>query len=396
MATSSNYYIVGVILSQNINFEDYELTVGNQNCEIIFYNTTNNVKECCDLVITDKKPNNLSSIPSNEKECRGTILVINKLSNPLIEHQYEEIFNRSKFIKYKALNVISQESILNSIYVELIKYMVINGKLSLKTLIFNKHTRVELFTKIIGLSWLLIPFFLIIIFIVAKYVLSQFGHSLSFLCWFVDYNPDCKKDILSELKLLTLIYAFFNLTFYYNYILSIFDNINNDVFQSINIRRYRHKLLQLFIPVILLISAFLIFKELFIFKYSIRIAEAHNIIDIRLILDLALPFLKDYYLIFYFLLLDSCLWLMTRNFVKTKTEMNFQFLSNRQETLIKEAQKSFRWSTGWDLLIIFSIYILFSTIITDPQSRLVLTLIILQFVYLYINILTISNDFKYR
>lgn len=396
MEVSSKNYRVGLILSAELGITDYVLSVDNQKHNVRFYSSKLNPEKYCDLVITDKEPNELSTISIQQKDCHGPTLVINKISNPLLEQQYESIFKKGS-LKYKSIKKLTNESITKIINAELLKYLVKENRLpSTTTLLFNKYTRGDLLNEILDLSWLLVPFILIVLYLVARYIGSKLDYSISFLCWFVEYDPNCKKDILGELKLLALIYSFFNFKFYYDYILSIFDNINNDVFQVNTSRRFFHKGLQFVTPLILFVSVLIIIKALFVFKYGFRIAAENSFINIGSILDRRLPFLKDYHLICYFLSLDLCLWLMTKNFFKTISAIPNSFSSNRQKNLIKNAQESFRNSLAGDIIILFVTVTLYHLLIIDPQSQLAVQLILLQSFYLYINIQTIIYNFKFK
>lgn len=387
-------YRVGLIFSTVVTVADYDLKVGDRTFSVRFNNVTEPVKYS-DLIITDKQPDTLTSLPVHHKDCHGTTLILNQISNPLLEQQYETIFTKCH-IKYKILKGISEPKIIKSVNSELIKSQVKEGRLEAFSLLFNKYTFKDLISSIFSLSWLLLPFLAIIIYLLVKYIGQQLGYSFSFLCWFVEYQPDCKNDILEELKLLALLYSIFNFKFYFDYILSIFDNINNDVFQFSYYKKVLHKVFQFFIPLIFFISSLIIVKALFVFKYSFRIASENSFIDIGSILDQKLPFLKDDYLIYYFLVLDILLWLITKNFLKCASTIQAPFTSNRQLITITEAKQSFKISITWDILIIITTALLFNSLITDVQSKLAIQLILLQSVYLYINISTIFDDFKYR
>jgi hypothetical protein len=400
---------VGLLLSNEMILDDYNYSIGGQTYEISFYRNLFNSRKFCDLIITDRGPDEINHIPPQQKNCHGTALVINKLSNPCIEQQYEKIFTKASEIKHNPLDEISEDTLKKIINIEFIKYLQKNNKLDSIYLIFNKDTRGEIFNRIFDLSWLVIPFILIIGYLGVKLIGNTVGYSFSFLCWFVEYEPDCNTNILEELKLLALIYSVFNLKSYYDYILSMFDNINNEIYQVSTKRRLFHKCLQFLTPLVFFSSAVIIFKALFVFKYGFRIAAENGFINIDSILDRRLSFLKDDYLIYYFILLDICLWLITKNFFKTLKENkeNFQrrinkanegnivFSSKRQNNLIKEAQNDFGISIVWEIVILIFTSFLFRYLIQDPQSILAVQLILLQFVYLYINISTIFYDFKY-
>ena len=396
MKDSSRKYRVGLFLSKKLEIADYELSVSNQKCEVYFHNNTGNENKYSDLIITDKNPNDLEGISYKQKDCHGTVLVINTISNPTLESKYESIFKKAIFLKYKSLKNISNESITRSINAEFIKSQVNNDKLGLLHLLFNKHTRGDLLNRVLDLGWLLVPFFLIILYLIGKYICNHCGYYFSFLCWFADYKPDCKDDIYGELKLLVILYSLFNLMFYYDYVLSIFDNINNDVFQFNFISKHIHKRLQFYVTIILFASTLIILKAIFAFKYNFIIDKEYGIKNFSLILDSCIPYLKDHCLIYYFFLLDGCLWLITRNFSKTISNNSIPFSSHRQNEIIKEAQKSFRYSTFFDFTIWGLTIIVINPLIADPQGTLAIQLILLQAVYLYLNFLTILHDFKYK
>lgn len=395
MINSDTNYRVGLVLSNNLEIADYELSVGDQKCHILFYNESTNGDKYCDLVISDKSPEDLTSLPEQQKNCHGTTLIVNNISNPIIEQQYESVFTKASLLKYKSLK-INKDAIIKTINSELIKHQTKENRFDTIRLLFNKNTRYDLLRHVLDLSWLLVPFFLILLYIAVKVIANQFGYSFSFLCWFVEYSPDCKTNVLQELKLLALIYSIFNFKFYYDYILSIYDNINNDVFQFNSRLKLFHKILQFFTPLMLFSSALVIFKAIFIFKFGFRIASENSFINMSLVFDRYLPFIKDDFLIYYFLFLDICLWLITTNFMAAIKIVPHPFSSNRQLNLIKEAQKSFRTSIVWDIAILLVTALLFTYFIPNTESKLAFQLIFLQAVYLYINISTIFYDFKYK
>lgn len=400
MAVSTKYYRVGLILSAELDITDYVLPVGNQKYNVCFYSSTLNQEKYCDLVITDKEPNELSTISIQQKNCHETTLVINHIPNPLLERAYESIFTEVVSLKYKTIKKLTNESITKLINAELVKCLVKDNRIEPIVLLYNKYTRGDLLNRILTLKWLLVPFIIIVLYLIGRCISSKLGSSFSFLCWLdkYKYKLDCKNDndILGELKLLALIYSFFNLTFYYHYSLSIFGNINNDVFLFNTSRRLFHKVLQYITPLILFVFALIIFKAFFVFMYSFRIAEDYSLIKIGTILDSRLSYLKDYYLIYYFFALDLCLWLMTKNFFKTISAIQNSFSSNRQINLIKDAKKSFGISIVWDIIIWFVTVVFFRLLIIDQQSTLAVQLVFLQSAYLYINITTIFYDFKFK
>ena len=387
---------VGLILSNPVKIADYSVNVGENVCKVLFHDGVATNLKVCDIVLTDKAPNDLTAALNQYKDCHETAVILNTISNPLLESGYESTFTKANAIKYRSNIDITAEAILKIINSEIIKVQLKNDRFDSFSLLINKNTRGDLFRKILSLSWLLLPFLLIVLYLLVKYILKNQGYNISFLCWFVKYEPDCNSDFFEELKLLALLYSIFNFKFYYDYILSIFDNINNDVFQFENTNRKLHKGLQFFTPVALFLSALIIFKALFVFKYSFDIASEYGFINIASILDSKLPFLKDDYLIFYFLIIDGLLWLMTRNFSRTAAKITTPFSSNRQQKIVKEAQKSFKVSFLWDLGVVILSYTLLNFIFTDSQSKLALQLVILQFAYLGINISIIFRDFKYN
>ena len=396
MASSTNYYRVGVILS-NCNFalDDYSLSVGSQEWKVCFYNNANDPHKFCDLIITNKEPNYLQGIPLQQKNCHGTILVVNEFSKPFLEQPYKSFFEKADFIKHKTCE-LTEESLKEMVSVELVKREARKGKIDTISLIFRKHTRREVWGRLGKLSWLLIPFIFIVIYFFARAISIKLGHPIYFLCWFVEYEPDCRENVFRELTLLALIYSICNLKVYYDYILSVFDNINNDVFQFNVLSKYIHKGLLFFSPLIFLASALIIFKALFVFKFGFRIAYENGFIDIGSILNRHLHFLENSYLIWYFLSLDVALWLVTKNFFRTASDISRPLSSMHQNDFIREAQKSFGLSAMWDVIILIVTTFFISYLIPDPQSKLAVQLILLQAVYLWLNISTIVSDIKYR
>lgn len=385
---------VGLILYDNCNAANYEYTYANIKYSICF----DNQSKYRDLVITDKEPSELINISLQCSDCHGSTIVINKISSALLENQYETIFKKGR-LKYKTLNKVTEDGLIELINSELIKNAVKENNLHAIHQLFNKHTRKELIFKLLKMSLLLIPFAIIIvyIFIIRRYT------NFNFLCWFVDYGPNCKQNILEELKLLALIYSIFNLTFFYDYILKIFDNINNDIFQFSAVNKTVHNSLQFITPIILFLSSLIIVKALFVFKYSFRIAKENSFINIGDILNNLMPYLKDESLIYYFTALDCCLWLITWNFFRSVSQItqtfssNRQsFSSNRQSSLIKSAKKSFGSSILFDVTVIIAFTLLFDIISKDPQSKLAFQLIFLQAYYLFMNIITSIHDFKFE
>lgn len=391
--TSIKKIRVDLILNHDLDITDYELLLGNKKIEICFNSAEND--KYCDIVITDKEPLLLKKIPVQQKDCHGTTIIINKISNPLEEKQYEEVFSKINFLKHRKTDLISDKTIRDIINSEVIKSQVINNKLDIFFFFYNKYTRNELFNRFWEIGFLLIPFSLIIIYLLLMFIMNVFGYSFSFLHWFVDFRPNLRNNILEELTMLTLFYSFFNIKFYYDYTLSIFDNINNDVFQFNGKKRKLHKILHSITPVLLFVSTLILLKELFVFKFGYKIAEENSFINIGLIIDEKLPFIKAEFLIMYFLLIDVFLCLLTLNFKKTISQINIPFSSNRQIKIIDDAFKSFRISIIVDIAVIVLTYTILSMLL-DNQSKLAIQLIIIQLIYLVINLITIINDLKYR
>lgn len=391
MAVPSDLYRVGLILTNPLTIHDYKLSVDNITYNISFQNGTS--EKYCDLIITDKEPSELSSMPKEQKGCHGSILAINKMSNPLLEQQYESIFTKSDFIKYKSIQNLSNKPIIKLINKELIKQLAMKNKISNVSFWTNKDIFPDLLRKFtFDLGWLLVPYVIIIFYLLSRII----GYSSSSLCESAfGYNPDCKKSIFEELKFLAFVYSIFSFKFYYDYILSIFDNINNDVFQSNNKKLYIHKLLQFFIPLVLFASALIICKALFVFLFGFEIAEEYGFISIGLIFDKYMPIFKDSFLIGYFLVLDFLLYLIAKNFSRVDINNLTSYSSNRQKNYIKEAQNSFFVSASWDACIIIGTAFFLNSLLSDEQSKLAVQLIVLQSAYLYINLKTIGDYYKY-
>jgi len=393
MATQCNEYKVGLILSDNIDIQNYSLTVGKKKNQV---NILKN-KHCnanYHLIVTNQVPDKKGIFSSNQKNCQETILIINQVSSPYIEKIYSDFFIKTQDIKYKTLKEISTKTITKSINSEIIKYLLKNRRINPLGLLFNKNASSDLLLSLAKMKWLLIPLVIILIYFIIKAVANHYGNQFSFLCWFVEYEP--KDNIYEELKLFTIIYSLFNLKFFYDYILSIFSNINNDVFQFNRIRRLIHNVLQFFIPLILFFSALIIFKEIFVFKYSFRIAAENDFIKIASVLDPRLPFLKDNHIIFYFFALDLCLLFMAKNFTSSVESIEIPISSYRQTTIVTEAERNFQLSIFWDVMIIIFSFLLISLDISDSSILLVFQLIFLQVIYLYLNIISVFNDYKYR
>jgi|GEM_PF-2697653 hypothetical protein len=392
---------IGLILSSSLSASasDYDLLVNNEKYSICFYDEITN-HGYCDLIVTDKEPNNLSSLNKEQKDCHGIILIINKISNPILEQKYESIFDKSDSIKLKSIKSISKSSIEKLISTEILKQLAINNKISLVSFVFNKNILLSL-AKNIFFSYygiLIIPYFLIIIYLAVSQVSSDYGYPLFSLCELIDkivgYSPDCTKNNLVTLSFLALTYSFFNLKFYFSYILSTFNNINSEIFHNVLQKGKDFLLRDIFIQLILLVSSIIILKSLFIFVYGFEISKEYFPVNMELIFDKKVPFLKSDYLIYYFLSLDFCLYLITTNAINSK--LSHALLSNKQRKSLKEAQKSFLISTLWDINVLFYSFIVLNPLLHDEQNRLAVQLIILQSIYIYINIGTIISDFKHN
>jgi len=393
MVTQSNEYNVGLVLSENIDIQDYNLIIGKKKNQI---NILRNEKPCktnYHLIVTDRVPDK-KKFSLKQKNCPETILIINQVSSPNLEKKYSDLFNNSSAIKYKTLKEISIKTITKSINSENIKYRLKNRRINPFVLLFNKYACSDLLCCLAKISWLLIPLVIIIAYFIIKAIANYYGFQFSFLCWFVEYEPNCKDNIYEELKLFAIIYSLFNFKFFYDYILSISSNI--DIFQFNRIRKLIHKVLQFFIPLILFFSALIIFKEIFVFKYSFRIAAEHDFIKIASVLDPRLPFLKDNYLIFYFFALDLCLLFMAKNFSSSVDSIDMPISSNRQITIVTEAERNFQLSIFWDIIIFIFYFLIISYNIIDSSISLIFQLIFLQVIYLYLNIISVFNEYKYR
>jgi hypothetical protein len=383
---------IGLILSNNLKIDDYDLLVDNKKYSVCFHDGNSNHY---DLVVTDKKPNDLSAITAQQKDCHGTVLIINKILNTTPESQYESIFTETQSdLKYRSIKNLTPDSIKAIINAELMKQLAKNDKVSSLSLLFNKYTFRNLLAELLGLSFILLPYLCIILYLGWRFIskLTGLNPSLYLLCYLGDYNPNCKNDLFGEIKLLALLYSVCNLIFYYNYILSIFDNIDYNIFQLSPAKKRLHKWFECISPIILFISALIIFKSLFIFKYDLQIAEDIGLNGIGIVFDKYIPLLKDDFIIYYFLCLDLSLWFMTRNYLST----SLNNISSNNKSIIKDAQKSFLNSVFFNIFIFVFTAILFNFLKTDSQGKLAVQLIFLQSVYLYINIATIIYDFKHK
>jgi hypothetical protein len=391
-----NVFNIGLILTDNIDLNNFVIKINKEKYSIIFFKNSHNEEIVFDLIITDKKPTELSKLPITLTNYNGTIIIISKTLGPSKDNAYHRIFHNADHFKYIYNFELSNNFINRLIEIEFIKQNVRKNKFKNSIIIFNKYARRELLKQLFEISWLLIPFILIILYLIVKIVASKFGYNISVLCWVTYYDPDCIKEMPEELKFLAIFYSIFNFYFYYNYIISIYENMNNDVFQFNRLNRRYHKLLQFIIPSLFFASTLIIFKTLFTFTSNFIIAQENGFINIAQILDKHLLILSDDKLIYYFLCLDICMLFLVNNFSSAMGKSHMSFLSNRQSDIIKAAKKSFVISIGWDLGILFLTVIIINYLIPDIQSRLAMQLVFLQFAYLYINIQTIINEYKFR
>lgn len=388
----SSVYRVGLLMSDGLSIDNYELPIDDQKCKVHFYDK-NNQNKYCDLIITDQDPEKLSTIPSEEKNCHGISIIINKFSNPSNESKYSEIFDKAQNIKYRSIYNTDEASIKTIINSEFIKNQVKEGRLPLRIFLLSKFTRKDLWNNIWeGLGFLLLPFFTIVMYYLARLIFDEYGYKPPLICWFID-EPDCKTNSLDEIKFFVLFYASFNLIFYCNYILNVFDNMNNDVFEYSPVNKRIHKPFQLFCFIFFFLSALTLLKSIFVFKNSFSILNQMDI-DIASFFNIYLPLLKDDLLIYYFLSLDFFLLLLTNNFYSANQKINYSFTSIRQLVFLKDAKESFIRSVFFTLVLI-GIFIVFSPIF-DDKSKLVYQITLLQLIYLYININSIFSEFKHR
>lgn len=388
-------YRVGLVLSASVNLPDYEISVGGQKFNICFYNDKVESEKFCDLIVTDKHPNELTSAPKQQSECHGVVLILNQFSNSFNEHEYSKKFTKAKNIKYREekLNPASLQKLITS---EVIKEQVKENKLFSLFFFFSKHTRGVLFSSLFkNLFILLFPFALILVYYIFRQSLINNGHG-TFLCWFVTYEPDCKFDWLEELQLIALIYAIFNLIVYFLSILDVYGNINSDVFEYSKTNKFWHKLFQIIGMAVLFISALILFKSIFVFKNSFAISTEYIGLNFGLLIDKYLPFFQTEYLIYYFLSIDVFLLVLSLNFFHANKKASNSFTSVRQLDFLNDAKKSFIYSIVFTVLLILIFAILPNALFDDKKTNLSYQIIILQGIYLAINIYTIINDFKHK
>ncbi|MBZ0328287.1 MAG: hypothetical protein K8F54_11820 [Altibacter sp.] len=384
MKVNNTTYRVGLWLEDELNVESYTTKISNINYEICFHFAGDN--KYCDLVITDKKLSNFNDIPKEIKNTHGTAIIVSKLLSPIDESKYEEVFAKANTVKFKKENIL--KNIKTTINTELVKRKVIEGKLKNFNFILNKYTRMGLLKEYSQLIWLFIPIVLIILYFIIHYFID--GFSLSKL--FPNNQESLGTD--KEVAFFIIFYSIFNLKFFYDYILSFFNNINNEVFQTKR-RKIAHSFLHFSVPIILFFSTLIIFKELYvlIFNNEIRIIERTNI---ETVFNNTIPFLNVKYLIYTFILLDAFMWLIAKNFMSQIDKNEISFTSNKQRIIVERGQSSFRVSLIWDLVIVFGVPLI--AFITPIESYLliIIQLIFLQSIYLYLNLRTIREDFKYN
>lgn len=384
MKDNNTTYRVGLLLENNLNLDNYSTKINNISYNICFYCSGDTTYS--DLVITDKKNEHLKDIPKELKETHGTALIISEVLSPIDEDKYEEVFNKANSVKFKNKNIL--DNIEATINTELVKQKVIDGKLKNFSFILNKYTRNSLLKEYSQLIWLFIPIVLIVLYFIIHYYNEEFSLSKLF--------PNSQKslDTNKEVAFFIIFYSVFNLKFFYDYILSFFNNINNQVYQN-KWRKIAHNFLYFLVPIILFFSTLIIFKELYvlIFSNEIRILERTNI---ESVFQNTVPLLNVKYLIITFILLDACLWLIAKNFTEQINNNEISFSSNKQRIIIERGQSSFRISLIWDLAIAIGIPMILSITSVESFDLTILQLVILQIVYLYLNLRSIREDFKYN
>lgn len=384
MKDNNTTYRVGLLLENDLNTQDYSTTINSISYNICFHRSGETTYS--DLVITDKKTENLKQIPKQLKDTHGTAIIISKRLSPIDEDKYEEVFNKANSVKFKNKNILN--NIKATINTELVKQKVIDGKLKNFSFILNKYTRRGLLKEYSQLIWLFIPIILIVLYFIIHYYNEEFSLSKLF--------PNSKKslDTNKEVAFFIIFYSIFNLKFFYDYILSFFNNINNQVYE-IQWRKLVHNILYFLVPIILFISTLIIFKELYVLIFSdeIRILERTNI---ESVFQNTIPLLNVKYLIITFILLDACLWLIAKNFMEQINNNKISFTSNKQRVIIERGQNSFGISLIWDLAIALGIPMILSITSVESFDLTILQLVILQIVYLYLNLRSIREDFKYN
>ena len=384
MKVNNTTYRVGLLLKDELEVASYTTKINNINYEVCFHCAGND--KYCDLVITDKELKDFNEIPTQIKNTHGTAIIVSELLNPINESKYEEVFSKANTVKFKNGNILKNiKAIINT---ELVKKKVIEGKLKNFNFILNKYTRIGLLKEYSQLIWLFIPIILITLYFIIHYYDEEFSLSKLF--------PNNQKSLETdkEVAFFIIFYSIFNLKFFYDYILSFFNNINNEVFQN-KWRKLAHNFLHFSIPIILFFSTLIIFKELYvlIFSNELKIVDG---INIETVFNKTIHFLSIKNLIYTFILLDLSLWLIAKNFISQTNENKISFTSNKQRVIVERGQSSFRVSLTWDLVIVFGVPLIAFIIPIDSYLLIIIQLIFLQSIYLYLNLRTIREDFKYN
>lgn len=405
MTNKSEEYRVGLILPDTYNdldIEKYSFKIGESDYNVTFYRINSVDNKYCDMVIYDNHSTMaIENLPIEMKNCHGSIVIINKSPQPLHEQEDKRLYSKAKRIKYRKISKITAKKIIRIVNSEIIKDCVINGKIGKEKLILNRYTFTESFAQMLNLGWLIIPFILIVFHFFARLFFPETSPSL--LYWFSEYNPNFQTDIVNEFRIVFLIYTVFNLLFYFKYILSIFNNINNGVFQTDFIHRSLNTGLQILIFFFLFSSTFVILKSLFIAHFGFGINKANNFININNILNQTLPIFRESTLVYYFLGLDILLYFMAVNYmhmINSNSMDDSPVPTINQQLVIKDAKRSFKLSAIWNFFIIvffvrFLIYNCFPESNGHPIS-IVFELVALQAIYLGLNISIILENLKYR
>ncbi len=388
-------YKVLLLLAHRLNSADFCVTIQGDNYTVqIAHALGMEAVNSFDLVITDKSPADLKQVLQVSR-CRVDGIVLRKNPTFLFQKDYEELFANVKY-PHEPFSISRLQGIIKT---ELVKSLAIHNKVPNGYLILSKYTRLGFFKR----SWsdlglLLVPFTLILVYYTVRNICGNLGYPIAFLTWFVDYQPDSAKDIYSDLRLVTLLYSLCNLMFYYAFILKVFENVDPAVLQTNAWRRLLHKCCELSSPLILFISGLVILKELFLFKKGQAIAQEFGFINIGHIFDERLPFLRDQYLIFYFVILDVLLWVMMLNVISAMKVANpaFPETTSRRRQLLTSAKRSAGVSWLLGIVVLLITWAILDPLLQDPQSRVVVQLILLQAFYLYVNLSIVYAEFKHE
>ncbi len=390
MLSTTKEVCICIRFSPNANVVDHEFSIFFKKHKVIVGSPTDS-----DIMVTNLPPLEISK-NSELASFRGVVIVFIDEPDRAVENDYQDAFKSAVILKFRYKVKPTDQDILRACDAEAVKHLVRNGRFTGSVHLFSKYTRVELVRELSKLSLLLVPFSIMIGYLIAKYFVNKYGGDFSFLCWFVYYEPDCRTNIARELQLFALLYAVLNLQFYYSYVLSVLEQIKNEVYHRNRIKRSIDSSLKFIMPILVFVSALIILKALFVFMYSTRIAEDNLFINIGRIFDTRLPFLKDNLLIYYFFGIDLCLWVIAKNFLSVKMSRLSKFMSQRQCNLVDDARHSFLQSLVVDIVVIGLSLTLIPFVFDTLQSQIAAQLIFIQCAYLMLNLLTAVHTITYK